>query len=198
MDRVSRAFGSKLDLVYVALRNGQVTGSVSPYFTLQCLTSTSSHYKYFWNVTSSSWASGSVANAFTADSTNTGVYTASVDSTVLASVEETYLVVSYDANGNAATDVELWEFFDALTDAQIDEVHAYLLAPRREIRRVSDVELTERTFDATSGGNELFRFTSVQDPSGGQPEETRTLTTVVPSVTGTMSAKSPTDLFAAS
>ena len=198
MNRVSRAFGSKIDLVYMTLYGEHVLSSADPRFTLQCLTSTSSHYLSFWDATHAVWSSASVANVFTADATNVGVYTASLDSSVLASASEIYLVHSYDVNGVAFDDVELWEFNDAVAEAQVDEVHAYLLAPRREIHRVSDVELTERTFDATAGGNELFRFTSVQDPSGNQPEETRTLTNIVTTVTGTMSTDSPDDVFAAS
>jgi hypothetical protein len=198
MNRISRTFGSKLDLVYMTLYGEHVLSSADPRFTLQCLTSTSSHYLLFWDVLHTVWSSVSIANTFTTDTTNVGVYVASIDSSTLAISPETYLVHSYDVNGVAFDDVELWELNDNVTDVQVDELHTYLLAPRREIHRVSDTELSERTFDATSGGNELFRFTSVQDPSGAQPEETRTLTTIVTAITGTMSVDSPNDIFAAS
>jgi hypothetical protein len=50
-----------------------------------------------------------------------------------------------------------------------------MLAPRRELHRIDgDTTIQERSFNARTGGTEIFRFTHVQDPSGAQPEETRT------------------------
>lgn len=169
MNRISRCVGSSIDLAFAVFDNGQPIIGAVPTFTVQCVTPTSSRYLQFYDVLLSSWQASAANNVMVPVVSNQGLFTAGFTT----EHSENYLIVLSSNTTPNVVEVELWEI-GSLASVQLQQVHQYLLAPRRELSRINgDLGIVEKIFDAKVAGKEVLRLTSTQDPSGAQPEETR-------------------------
>lgn len=172
---------NKLPLGYIANLRFHVVEAGIPIpglattFLWQCDTYTSPNYGKFYDFTNDMWSSTPVQNALSPVFAQSGIYGADISHQGLSTVAESYLV-TFNSNSviHPLVAFEIWEF--GVSELQwLESIHAYLLAPRKELHRFNgDLGIEERIFDAKTGGNEIIRISSVQDPSGAQPEETRT------------------------
>jgi hypothetical protein len=96
--------------------------------------------------------------------------------TISESEIDTYvLVLSNNSVSTPVSECEIWRF-GSTEDVQLKNLVNYVLAPRVEISRPDSTTVQRSFFDDKTAGNEVLRFTSVQNTSAGpgSPEEVQT------------------------
>lgn len=160
---------------FIAVDNAPLSG-LNVKFTFQCNSPSSQSYGLFYDVQAQAWAPSPVWNSMSPQSENPGMYVASVLTSALNGGRAEDYVVVYKSftSSTPFIDAEIWQFGSGV-DQLIADLHLYQFAQTRSLTRLNgDFAIQESVFD--DAGRERFRFLSVQDPTGNQPEETRTNT----------------------
>jgi hypothetical protein len=175
MIQQSLPLGGTANLRFAVPNNGAFVLGLAPTFTWYCDTSTSAHYGKFYDFVNAAWSDTPVQNPMSPVPGIAYVYGANVSQAGQSSSREAY-IVTVMSNSVPYPYAEVTRYdFGAPEIAMIQELHRYTLAQRREFHRLNgDTSIQERVFDSRSGGAEIFRFTTTQETSGAQPEETRT------------------------
>jgi len=174
--RIFRALGDAFDLRLAIIYNGLPVVGTAPTFTLQSTTATSPNYHKFCNLSTPStptWSTTPYSNTMSALPSNVGTFYADINQALLSLVNESYLVVYTNTATVNYTEAELWEF-GSLQATWLQQLWQYSLAPSKTFTRSDDYNLRESVWNAKTAGTEIIRIDYVQDPSGTQPEETRT------------------------
>lgn len=152
-------------------------GVVAPTFTLQNRNVASAEYGKFLNLDVGVWSTTPTQNPMAASGTVLGLYESVFAQATFSEYGiDTYLIV---LSSNSATtpvqECEIWQF-GSIDETSLQDLHKYVLAPRVEISRPDSVTVQRSFFDDKTAGNEVLRFTSVQNPTAGpgSPEEVQT------------------------
>jgi hypothetical protein len=175
IQRISKPVGTDFELRFAAIdSSGQpIVGSI-PTFTIQSTSAASQRFNKYYDVAGNAWSTTPTNNAFAPIPYSTSMFMSNLDQSVIAPESESYLVTMSSNTTPNVVVIELWEF-GGYESTWLEQLHQYMLAPRREISRFNgDNGIQERCYDSKTGGKEIIRVTSVQDPSGAQPEEIRT------------------------
>ena len=175
MEQQSLPLGATANLRFAFAEDGALVPGLAPTFTWFCDTTSSANYGKFYDFANGEWSATTVENALAPVAGNPGIYGANASQSGLSSAPEAYIVrMQSNSVAHPHAEVIRLTFGDSLIEL-VEDLHQYMLAPRRELHRIDgDTTIQERSFNARTGGTEIFRFTHVQDPSGAQPEETRT------------------------
>lgn len=175
MEQQSLPLGATANLRLAIVSAGALVPGLAPTFTWFCDTTASANYGKFYDFVNAEWSSTPVENDLTPVAGNPGIYGANASQSGLSTTTEAY-IVRMQSNSLVTPYVEVLRlsFGDSLIEL-VEDLHLYTFAGRRELHRMNgDTTIQEKTFNARTGGTEIFRFTHTQDPSGAQPEETRT------------------------
>jgi len=152
-------------------------GAVTPTFTLQNRNQASALYGQFLNTTTGTWSATRTQNPLLPSGTVPGLYETTLQQATISEYEiDTYMVVlSSNSTTTPVSECEIWQFGSA-DEVKLKGLVNYVLAQRVELSRPDSFTVRRSFFDAKAGGNEVLRFTSVQNTSAapGLPEEVQT------------------------
>jgi hypothetical protein len=174
MQRISKSLNSVAELAaFVAVSNEPLSG-LNMQFSFQCASTSSPNFGLFYDVVGKSWLGSPVWNPLTPQTENPGIYVSALDTSTLNEGRSENYFVTYKSftPSTPFIETEMWQFGGGV-DQLIADLHDYHFASSKTLSRVlGDYAIQESYFDVA--GKERFRFISTQDPSGNQPEETRT------------------------
>ena len=151
----------------------------APTFTVQNLNTGDDYGKYLDTATGA-WSDQPVANSMVPVNPASGVSSVfksvqGIDPSFLGFVsgDSVFVVINHGIAGDPGSNESFVITFGSELHNQVSRLEALLLPKRMEISRPNSLTVQRSVFDARSGGSEVLRLTSTQNP-GGLVEETVT------------------------